>query len=103
MFSKKPADQAPSLPPTPDAKPRGRSMAGSNSTFSVIGSDVTIKGDVSASADLHVDGTIDVLGPEEDLDQPPPILRTLGVEGDQPVEGRRLRVRGVERKPGRDA
>jgi len=31
----------------------------SNSTFSVIGSDVTIKGDVSASADLHVDGTIE--------------------------------------------
>jgi len=31
----------------------------SNSTFSVIGSDVTIKGDVSATADLHVDGTIE--------------------------------------------
>ncbi|MEO1220032.1 MAG: polymer-forming cytoskeletal protein [Pseudomonadota bacterium] len=31
----------------------------SNSTFSVIGSDVTIKGDVAASADLHVDGTIE--------------------------------------------
>ena len=34
-------------------------MATSNSTFSVIGSDITIKGDISASADLHVDGTID--------------------------------------------
>ena len=33
--------------------------SGSNSTFSVIGSDITIKGDISASADLHVDGTID--------------------------------------------
>jgi cytoskeletal protein CcmA (bactofilin family) len=31
----------------------------SNSTFSVIGPDVTIKGDVSASADLHVDGTVE--------------------------------------------
>jgi cytoskeletal protein CcmA (bactofilin family) len=31
----------------------------SNSTFSVIGADVTIKGDVSASADLHVDGRIE--------------------------------------------
>ena len=31
----------------------------SNSTFSVIGSDVTIKGDVSASADLHVDGRVE--------------------------------------------
>ncbi|MDJ0643403.1 MAG: polymer-forming cytoskeletal protein [Erythrobacter sp.] len=33
--------------------------SGSNSTFSVIGSDVKIKGDISASADLHVDGTIE--------------------------------------------
>jgi cytoskeletal protein CcmA (bactofilin family) len=31
----------------------------SNSTFSVIGADVTIKGDISASADLHVDGRIE--------------------------------------------
>ncbi|MEE4201177.1 bactofilin family protein [Erythrobacter sp.] len=31
----------------------------SNSTFSVIGSDVNIKGDVSASVDLHVDGKIE--------------------------------------------
>lgn len=30
-----------------------------NSTFSVIGSDVSIKGDVSASVDLHVDGKIE--------------------------------------------
>ena len=29
------------------------------STFSVIGSDVSIKGDVTATADLHVDGTIE--------------------------------------------
>ncbi|MEE1877706.1 bactofilin family protein [Altererythrobacter litoralis] len=34
-------------------------MASNSSTFSVIGSDVTIKGDISASADLHVDGTIE--------------------------------------------
>ncbi|HSG33422.1 MAG TPA: polymer-forming cytoskeletal protein [Sphingomonadaceae bacterium] len=31
----------------------------SNSTFSVIGADVTIKGDVSATADLHVDGRVE--------------------------------------------
>lgn len=31
----------------------------SNSTFSVIGTDVAIKGDVTASADLHVDGRIE--------------------------------------------
>ena len=33
--------------------------ANSSSTFSVIGPDVTIKGDISASADLHVDGTVE--------------------------------------------
>jgi len=33
-------------------------MAG-NSTFSVFGADVTIKGDVTASADLHVDGRVE--------------------------------------------
>ena len=31
----------------------------SGSTFSVIGADVTIKGDISATADLHIDGTIE--------------------------------------------
>lgn len=31
----------------------------SGSTFSVISADVTIRGDVSATADLHIDGTID--------------------------------------------
>ena len=34
-------------------------MANGNSTFSVIGSDVTITGDVSASADLHIDGKVE--------------------------------------------
>ena len=34
-------------------------MPSANSTFSVIGTDVVIKGDISASADLHVDGTIE--------------------------------------------
>lgn len=33
-------------------------MASSGSTFSVIGADVTIRGDIEASADLHVDGTV---------------------------------------------
>jgi cytoskeletal protein CcmA (bactofilin family) len=31
----------------------------SGSTFSVIGSDVVIKGDISATVDLHVDGRIE--------------------------------------------
>lgn len=34
-------------------------MANGNSTFSVIGSDVTIKGDISASVDLHIDGKVE--------------------------------------------
>ncbi len=72
MFSKKPAEtqeSAPPLnPPTTPKKPsfgnanksQEKPMASANaSTFSVIGTDVTIKGDVSASIDLHVDGTIE--------------------------------------------
>lgn len=54
MFSKKPTQE-----PRPASKPEGRIMNGNNSTFSVIGADVTIKGDVGASADLHVDGRIE--------------------------------------------
>ena len=33
-------------------------MASAGATFSVIGTDVTIRGDVEASADLHVDGSV---------------------------------------------
>lgn len=56
MFSKKTAD-APR--PTPPKAPSKSMATRGNSTFSVIGSDVTIKGDITASADLHVDGTIE--------------------------------------------
>lgn len=52
MFSKKPAESAPSS--LPMAKP-----APSGSTFSVIGSDVVIRGNVEATADLHIDGRIE--------------------------------------------
>lgn len=51
MFSKKPEQTA------PRANLVSKSVA-NNSTFSVIGSDVTIKGDVAATTELHVDGTI---------------------------------------------
>jgi len=34
-------------------------MPSNGSTFSVIGADVTITGDISASADLHIDGNVD--------------------------------------------
>jgi len=49
MFSKKPAERSPAGGPRPVA---------SSATFSVIGADVVIKGNVSATADLHVDGTV---------------------------------------------
>ena len=49
MFSKKPEERSPAGAP--------RTMA-SSSTFSVFGTDVVVKGDVTASADLHVDGTV---------------------------------------------
>lgn len=52
MFSKKPVEPTPR--PTPVAK-----TSNSSGSFSVIGGDVTITGNVSASTELHVDGTID--------------------------------------------
>ena len=56
MFSKKP-EPASGPSSQPVNKSVSKAMSG-NATFSVIGSDVTITGDISASADLHVDGTI---------------------------------------------
>ncbi len=50
MFSKKPEQNS----PMPVRKP----MANNSATFSVLGTDVTITGDIEASADLHVDGTV---------------------------------------------
>jgi cytoskeletal protein CcmA (bactofilin family) len=54
MFSKKPAGQPRQLPARPPAR---APMAGA--TFSVLGADTAIKGDVSASSDLHIDGKIE--------------------------------------------
>lgn len=51
MFSKKPAPAT----RTNTAK----TVASHHTTFSVIGSDVAIKGDVSASSELHIDGTVE--------------------------------------------
>ena len=50
MFSKKTAPEHNAV-----AAPR----ASSSSTFSVLGADTSIKGDISASADLHIDGRIE--------------------------------------------
>lgn len=54
MFSKKPAETRHS----PAAR-QDRPVASNKSTFSVIGADVTIRGDVTASTELHVDGSIE--------------------------------------------
>ena len=54
MFSKKPEQNS----PAPRATPVANHANHGGSTFSVFGPDVVIKGDVEASADLHVDGTI---------------------------------------------
>jgi len=48
MFSKKSAT---------DQRPAGNNQV-KGSTFSVLGADIVIKGDISAKADLHVDGHI---------------------------------------------
>ena len=62
MFSKKhaepPVPSAPPRPATPKAAPvsKGGSSSGS---FSVLGSDVTITGNISASTELHIDGTVE--------------------------------------------
>jgi len=50
MFSKKPARTAP-------LAQQVKAMA--NSTFSVFGADIRIKGNVAASADLHIDGHVE--------------------------------------------
>lgn len=47
MFSKKPEQRSPVAP-----------RAAGSSTFSVIGPDVTIRGNIEATADLHVDGKV---------------------------------------------
>ena len=51
MFSSKSRDERPSVPGP--ANGRGRGM------FSVIGPDMAVTGDVRATADLHIDGSIE--------------------------------------------
>jgi cytoskeletal protein CcmA (bactofilin family) len=50
MFSKKPAAETPAF---------GGNRAMGSSTFSVLGADTAICGDINASADLHVDGKVE--------------------------------------------
>lgn len=50
MFSKKPA---------PTARLVASNTAMASSTFSVLGTDTAIRGDISASVDLHIDGRVE--------------------------------------------
>src|SRR3546814_18348661 len=60
MFSKsKPMPDSESVPspaPTAPAVPAKMATGARHATFSIIGSDVVITGNVAASVDLHVDG-----------------------------------------------
>ena len=58
MFSKKSGD-SPNSPAANPEKTRNMATRNSSSTFSVIGSDIAIKGDITASADLHIDGSVE--------------------------------------------
>lgn len=57
MFSKKSAE--PDRAVVPPRAPGKSGAMGAGSTFSVIGADVVIKGDITATADLHIDGTVE--------------------------------------------
>ena len=60
MFSKSrpaPTDAAP--PAAPMTQPNRMATGARHTTFSIIGSDVVITGNVSATVDLHVDGRIE--------------------------------------------
>jgi cytoskeletal protein CcmA (bactofilin family) len=54
MFSKKPT-------PGPDmvARAAGQGNAMAATTFSVLGADLAVKGDITASAELHIDGHVE--------------------------------------------
>lgn len=53
MFSKKPAPQS------PPSRQSGKTSMNAASSFSVLGADMSIVGDVTASADLHIDGRVE--------------------------------------------
>ena len=60
MFLKsKTTPDSESAPSLPAALPAKMATGARHTTFSVLGSDVVITGNVSASVDLHVDGKID--------------------------------------------
>lgn len=59
MFSKSRATE-PEAAGVSSPSPRGRDAAGGRgTTFSIIGADVTVTGNLQASVDLHIDGRIE--------------------------------------------
>ncbi len=56
MFSKK-SDARPLAPAARTERPMA--TRNSSSTFSVIGTDIAIRGNIEASADLHIDGSVE--------------------------------------------
>ena len=60
MFSKSKTTQgSESVPSLPPAVPAKMATGARHTTFSILGSDVVVTGNVAASVDLHVDGKID--------------------------------------------
>src|SRR3546814_16519017 len=60
MFSKsKPMPDSESVPSLPPAVPAKMATGARHTTFSILGSDVVVTGNVAASVDLHVDGKIE--------------------------------------------
>lgn len=60
MFSKSKTTQgSESVPSLPSAVPAKMATGSRHTTFSILGSDVVVTGNVAASVDLHVDGKID--------------------------------------------
>jgi len=60
MFSKsKTTPDSESVPSLPSVAPAKMATGARHTTFSILGSDVVVTGNVSASVDLHVDGKIE--------------------------------------------
>ncbi|BBB07018.1 hypothetical protein SPYCW_0034 [Sphingopyxis sp. EG6] len=59
MFSKSKTTQGSESVPSLPAVPAKMATGARHTTFSILGSDVVVTGNVSASVDLHVDGKID--------------------------------------------
>ena len=53
------SESAPSPAPAPPPVPAKMATGARHTTFSILGSDVVVTGNVAASVDLHVDGKID--------------------------------------------